>query len=231
VPTGIDLVSAAAIPIAYLTAHRALFKVARTKPTDRVLVRGASGAVGLAAIHLARHFGSPERLIVGTASSEEGRAAVRQRGGTGTGHSEEEVKKVLESGGFDVILDLMANENLGSDLQLVAPAGRIAVIGSRPGASQPQVDARQVLVKEASVHGVFLWKQTEDDRREAYRDIFRAFSGGDKVAPSVRRFTFEEASAAHDIVALQAQGKGRTDGKVVLVPEANAEEQSPAGLQ
>lgn len=236
VPPGMDLVSAAAVPIAYLTAHRALFHVAGVQPTDRVLVRGASGAVGLAAVHLARHFGAPGRVLVGTASSEEGREAVRQRGGLPAGHKEEQVKEVASGESFDVIVELMANENLGSDLQLVAPGGRIAVIGSRPGGGATPVDARQALVKEATIRGVFLWKQTEEERKAAYRDIFAAFAGADQAAPSVRRFPLADAAGARDVVAAQARGEARTEGKVVLVvrhaPSAGAgsarEEDAPA---
>jgi len=220
IPSGFDLVSAAAIPIAYLTAHRALFQVKRTKPTDSVLVRGASGAVGLAAVHLARHFGAAGRVVVGTAGSEEGRQVVRSRGGIATNHSEEQIRKAVDGGTFKVIVELMANENLGSDLQLVAPGGRIAVIGSRPGASPVAVDARLALVKESSVQGVFLWNQTEQERSAAYKDIFDAFSGKDSVAPAVRRFSFAEATQAHDIVSAQAEGRGKTEGKIVLVNDS-----------
>eukprot|EP00930_Biecheleria_cincta_P082980 TRINITY_DN72619_c0_g1_i1.p1 TRINITY_DN72619_c0_g1~~TRINITY_DN72619_c0_g1_i1.p1 ORF type:complete len:751 (-),score=158.15 TRINITY_DN72619_c0_g1_i1:179-2128(-) len=232
-PANLDPVSAAAVPVAYLTAHRALFTAAQMRPSDTVLVRGASGAVGLAAVHLARHFGMPDRLIVGT-SSKSGITAVEQRGAFAVGHGEAEVRQALgELPGFDVILDLMANDNLGSDLSLVAPGGRIAVIGSRPGAGPASVDARQALVKEASVRGVFLWKQTKAERARAYRDIFQAFKGKDSTPPSVRRFSFREAQKAHDCVALQAQGKGQTEGKVVLVNDnmscASAVTASPAG--
>lgn len=223
VPEGCDLVAAAAIPIAYLTAHRALFHVTRTQPTDRVLVRGASGAVGLAAVHLARHFGASGRLVVGTAGSEEGRAAVQQRGGQATGHREAQISEVAGGQPFDVIVELMANENLGSDLQLLAPGGRVAVIGSRPGAQPVAVDARLALVKEASVHGVFLWKQTEQQRAAAYKDIFDAFANGKVPWPAVRRFPFGEAQVAHDIVVKQAEGTGKTEGKVVLVNEGAQE--------
>lgn len=231
-PAKLDPVSAAALPVAYLTAHRALFLAGQMRPSDSVLVRGASGAVGLAAVHLARHFGAPDRLIVGT-SSKSGRTAVEQRGAKAVGHGEAEVRQALgELAGFDVILDLMANENLGSDLNLVAPGGRIAVIGSRPGASPASVDARQALVKEASVRGVFLWKQTKAERATAYRDIFQVFKGKDPCPPSVRRFSFHEAQKAHDCVSLQAQGKGQTEGKVVLVNDemlcASADIVSPA---
>lgn len=221
-PKDVDLIAAAAIPVAYLTAHRALFHTSSLQPTERVLVRGASGAVGLAAVHLARHFGVPGRLVVGTSASAEGRAAVAARGAIPAGHSPEEVRCAAGDGGtFDVILELMANVNLGSDLEMVGRGGRVAVIGSRPGGGLTEVDARQALVKEAAVRGVFLWRQTPEQRTAAYRDIFAAFGGPDRAPPGVRRFALREAAQAHDVVAAQARGEARTEGKVVLVHEGS----------
>merc|ERR1719183_3308311 len=71
VPGHIDLVAAASIPIAYLAAHRALFQIGSARPSDRILIRGASGAVGLAAVMLARQLGDAGRVVVGTASEAE----------------------------------------------------------------------------------------------------------------------------------------------------------------
>merc|ERR1712187_295444 len=138
-------------------------------------IRGASGAVGTAAVDLARYFGAKGRVIVGTASTASGKEVVSRRGGIPTGHGEEDIRKAVDNGQYDVILELMGNQNLGSDINLVAPGGRIAVIGSRPGGGLVSVDARQLLVKEATVRGVFLWNMTAAERDVAYADISEAF--------------------------------------------------------
>eukprot|EP00928_Gymnodinium_smaydae_P074174 TRINITY_DN57239_c0_g1_i1.p1 TRINITY_DN57239_c0_g1~~TRINITY_DN57239_c0_g1_i1.p1 ORF type:complete len:345 (-),score=47.98 TRINITY_DN57239_c0_g1_i1:147-1181(-) len=218
VPDSIDLPIAAALPTAFLTAHRALFHTAAIQPHESVLVRGASGAVGQAALRLARHFGAPNRLVVGTASTEDGRAAIRQAQALASGHAEADIESASAGTQFDVILDAMSNQNLGSDLSLLAPGGRVAIIGSRPGAGLASVDARLILVKEAIVRGVFLWRMTPAERRAAYVDITKALFGEECPMPT-KMFDLEDAQEAFHTVSRQASGAGATQGKVILRPK------------
>eukprot|EP01065_Artemidia_motanka_P030682 TRINITY_DN36747_c0_g1_i1.p1 TRINITY_DN36747_c0_g1~~TRINITY_DN36747_c0_g1_i1.p1 ORF type:complete len:380 (+),score=93.08 TRINITY_DN36747_c0_g1_i1:96-1142(+) len=219
VPPHLELASAAALPISYLTAHRALFHVARAKPTDRVLIRGASGAVGLAAVHLARHFGAPDRAVVGTAGNPD---AWRERicawgASTVVGHSHD---SVCDLGPFDVIIEHMARLNLESDAKVVAPGGRIVVVGSPPqsdGRSIGAFDCRDIMTREASISGVFLWKQTEEERAAAAKDIFESFAERD-TPPPTHQMSLADVAQAHDMVD-PAIGRAKDyDGKIILVP-------------
>eukprot|EP01062_Namystynia_karyoxenos_P014994 TRINITY_DN15432_c0_g2_i1.p1 TRINITY_DN15432_c0_g2~~TRINITY_DN15432_c0_g2_i1.p1 ORF type:complete len:389 (+),score=134.28 TRINITY_DN15432_c0_g2_i1:76-1167(+) len=222
VPKHVDLAAAAALPIAYLAAHRALFHCGQAKPTDRILVRGASGAVGLAAVHLAQRFGSGGRPVVGTAGDQEIQGPwgkrIRHWGATVvTGHHHE---SIAEHGPFDVIVEQMARFNLASDARLAAPGARIVVVGSPPqsdGRSMGEFDCRDIMTREASIRGLFLWRQNAEERKLAAKDIFTAFDGFEE-APPVHRMKLTEARKAHDMVDPSAGQTKAYDGKIVLLP-------------
>lgn len=224
VPEHLDLVAAAALPIAYLAAHRALFQIGAAKPSDRILVRGASGAVGLAAIALARQLGDPERVLVGTASDTEVNGVwgdrLRSWGATAcTTHAHD---SVAEHGEFDVIVEQMARFNLDSCVRLLKPNGRVVVVGSPPqsdGRSMGEFDVRQLMTKEVQIRGLFLWQQTAAERRESAADIFKALELW-RQAPPVHRMPLAEAQKAQAMVDPDNGGGGQGyDGKIVLVPE------------
>merc|ERR1712178_139448 len=129
VPAHIDLVAAAALPIAYLAAHRALFQIGAARPSDSILVRGASGAVGLAAVMLARQLGDPGRLVIGTASEAEAKGTWGERlckwGATACATHDHE--SVAKHGEFDVIVEQMARFNLDSGARLLKRNGRVVI--------------------------------------------------------------------------------------------------------
>src|SRR6202022_4063426 len=116
--------------VPYATAHRALFHVARASWSETVLVHGASGGTGTAAVQLARAAGL---TVIGTAGSEKGRALVTQEGAHHVlDHREpkylEQVPKLTEGRGVDIILEMLANVNLGADLKILAMRGRGVVM-------------------------------------------------------------------------------------------------------
>lgn len=224
VPKNLDLASAAALPIAYLAAHRALFDIGRCKPTDRVLVRGASGAVGLAAIHLARHFGAEGRVVVGTASADEAAGPWGERikhwgASKCCSHDHDAIEK---HGPYDLIVEQMARFNLDSDVRLLAQQGSVVIVGSPPqsdGRSLGQVDCRQLMTREAQVRGLFLWRQTTEERSKAAAAIFEAFEAFGE-SPPVRKMPLEKAKEAQDMIDPGlAKGPANTyDGKIILTP-------------
>ncbi|XP_064077327.1 quinone oxidoreductase-like isoform X3 [Macrobrachium nipponense] len=146
----------AAIGIPYFTAYRALFQKANAKSGNRVLIHGASGAVGLAAVQIAKANGMH---VTGTAGTQEGIDLVRSAGADAVyNHKDKTYRKKLQNEElFDVILEMLANVNLGHDLKLMNRHGRTIVVGSRGTVT---VDPRDIMGSEASVMGVALLTAT-----------------------------------------------------------------------
>src|SRR5580658_11213612 len=132
-PDGASFAEGAALGIPYATAWRALFQRARAVPGETVLVHGASGGVGTASVQLARAAGL---TVIGTAGSERGAQLISDLGATRVLNHRlpgylTEVLKMTENRGADIILEMLANVNLGKDLPLLARQGRVIVIGNR----------------------------------------------------------------------------------------------------
>ncbi|MDH3530874.1 MAG: NADPH:quinone reductase, partial [Acidobacteriota bacterium] len=124
----------AGIFVPYATAYRALFKKAKIRPGEKILIHGASGAVGIAAIQWAKNAGA---VVFGTAGSTKGWELVERIGADKVfDHTDPEnyLTEILDATGgvgVDVILEMLANENLSKDFYVLAKFGRIVVIGSR----------------------------------------------------------------------------------------------------
>ncbi len=123
----------AAVGVPYLTAYRALFHKAQAKPGETVFIHGASGGVGIAATQLALARGL---RVIGTASSGRGQDLVKQQGPVEVldHHSPDYLEKVTaltDGRGPDIILEMLANVNLGKDLSIIGSHGRIVIIGNR----------------------------------------------------------------------------------------------------
>lgn len=198
----------AAIPTSYRTAYRALFIRGAARPGDCVLVHGASGGVGIAAVQFARARGM---YVLGTAGSEKGTEFVSQAGAHEFfNHRQEDyfdkIKAVTEGrGGVDMIVENASHFNLGRDLTLLARGGCVAVVGSR---GPVEINPRDTMSREASIIGVMLSGISEAEMRETDA----AIQGGMEVGwlrPLVGKvFPLEEASKAHeDIISGSALGK------------------------
>jgi NADPH2:quinone reductase len=211
-PENVSFGQGAAIGVPYGAAYRALFQRAKVRPGERVLVHGASGGAGIAAVQLARNAGLS---VIGTAGSEEGEQLVLAQGAHhALNHRTEgylERLPELTCGiGVEVILEMLANVNLDRDLQAVAPGGRIVVIGSR---GRIEIDPRKAMAKEADILGMTLYRATEKEL-ESMHAAFGAGLGNGTLRPVVsREFPLSEAAAAHHAVM-----EGSTLGKIILVP-------------
>jgi NADPH2:quinone reductase len=213
-PPNVDLSTAGGIPVAYETAYRALKHATNASTTDTVLIHGASGAVGLAAIQTARALGVG--TIIGTAATPAGREAILAQGADfAFNHKEDGYQEEMmraSSGGFSVILEMLANVNLGQDLKMLRSNGRVAVIGNR---GLTEIDAREAMLREASIHGVFLWAQSWSERQEANGFILDGLAKG-ALAPVVTEagiFLLAAAAQAHHEVIARTTV---THGKVLL---------------
>lgn len=143
----------ACLGIPYTTAHRALFGRANAKTGDKVLVHGATGAVGIATVQLALSAGMD---VVASAGTQAGADLLRAQGvSTVIMHNEDNHLEAFQSleAGFDVIIEMLANHNLDQDLKALTTGGCVAVVGNR---GTVEINPRDLMARDASVVGVAL---------------------------------------------------------------------------
>ena len=202
----------AAIGVPYATAWRALFLKTRARPGETVLIHGASGAVGVASVQLARAHGM---RVIGTAGTADGLRLVREQGAhEALNHREPDyltkIPALTGGRGPDVILEMMANINLDRDLDILAPHGRIMVIGNR---GRVEIDARKMMGKDGAMLGMTLFNTTRDEFKEIHAGIVAGLENG-TLTPVVRKeLPLTQAPQAH--VEVMEPG---AFGKIVLVP-------------
>jgi NADPH2:quinone reductase len=205
-PVNASFEQGAGLFVPYATAYRALFYKANLKSGEKVLIHGASGAVGIAAIQWAKHAGA---VIFGTAGSDAGIDLIRRVGAEHVfdHRSEGYLKEVAElsGGGVDVILEMLANVNLVSDFDALAKFGRIVIIGSR---GSLDFDPRLTMAKEATITGMSLFNGSKEEFEEIHAKIFEGISEG-FIAPVVgKSFPLADAQHAHrEIIQSKAFGK------------------------
>jgi len=211
-PDAISFTQGAGLFVPYVTAWRALFGRANTRAGDRVLIHGASGGVGVAATQFAVAVGA---TVIGTAGSDDGLAVVRAQGAAHVIHHKQpgcldEITKVTDGRGPDVILEMLANVNLDHDLTVVAASGRIVVIGNR---GRVEIDARKIMSKDVSVFGLALWGVPPDEVRRAHEAIVAGLESGALNPVVGTEMPLRDAAIAHQRVM-----EPGARGKIVLIP-------------
>ncbi|XP_063244827.1 zeta-crystallin-like isoform X2 [Bacillus rossius redtenbacheri] len=201
----------AALHTPYFTAYRALVTKCCPKEGETVLVHGASGGVGMAAVQIAKSLGL---TVVGTAGSTEGMELVKKLGADHVFNHREKgylnnAVAAVNCRGFDVVIENLANVNLGADFTVLNHNGRIAVVGSR---GTVEVNPRSLMITEGSVHGVMLSQSTEEEEEEAGKVLMYGIEDGWVKPVIAREYTLEQAAQAHlDII----ENPGAT-GKLVF---------------
>jgi len=211
-PSHASFAQGAAIGIPYGTAYRAFFHKAEVRAGETVLIHGASGAVGIAAVQLARAAGL---RVVGTAGSDRGRQLVLAEGAhevldhTQADHFEKALA-LTDGRGYDVILEMLANVNLGRDLPLLGKFGRVVVVGSRGPA---EITPRDAMTRDATILGMTMFNATPADIASIHAAIFAGLE--DKTLRPVisREIPLAQAPEAHKAVM-----ESGAYGKIVLVP-------------
>jgi NADPH2:quinone reductase len=211
-PESVSFAAGAALGVPYATAYRALFQVGDARPGQTLLVRGASGGVGLAAVQLAHAAGL---RVIGTAGTEAGRRLVREQGAdVVVDHGAADIGAALRDAtagqGADRILEMLANRNLGEDLGLLARGGRIVVIGSR---GRVEVDARDLMSRGGTVTGFTLFQTPEAELASIHAALAAALRSGVARPVIARELPLAAAATAH--TAILEPG---AHGKIVLVP-------------
>jgi len=211
-PERISFTQGAALGVPYATAHRALFHRARALAGEVVFIHGASGGVGLAATQFARAAGL---TVIGSAGTEAGRKLVVDNGAhhvvdhRAPGYIEI-VMRLTGGRGVDIVLEMLANVNLGKDLPLLAKHGRVIVIGSR---GTVEITPRDVMSRDADVRAMTLFNATPAELAGIHAGVAAGLENG-TLRPIVgRELPLADAAKAH--IAVLEPG---ALGKIVLKP-------------
>jgi NADPH:quinone reductase len=211
-PASVSYAQGAAVGVPYATSWRALFQRVRSVPGETVLVHGASGGVGIAAVQIARAAGL---RVFGTAGTAEGIALVlRERAHAVFDHRSagcmEEAVAATGGRGFDIILEMLANVNLPQDLKALAMGGRVVVIGNR---GTVEIDPREAMARDASVVGMSLFNMPDADRAVVHAALVAGLENGTLRPVIGRELPLSAAPESH--VAVMSPG---AMGKIVLLP-------------
>ena len=212
-PDNVSFEQGAAMGVPYGTAYRGLFQRAEAKPAETALVHGASGGVGSASVQLARAAGL---TVIGTAGSERGLELVKKEGAHHVlNHSSDgyldELMKLTDGRGVDVIVELLANKNLARDLTVLAKKGRVAVIGSR---GTIEINPRDAMAREADIRGVTLVNTSEQEYKAMHAALVAGLENGTLRPVIGQRIPLADAPRAH-VEIMKPSG---AHGKIVLVP-------------
>lgn len=203
VPGGMDPDRAAVVPIAFGTAYDALFTYGGLTAGETVLVQGAAGGVGLAAVQLAAQAGA---TVIGTASSAARLARITPFGLThGIDYKREDIaaraKEITGGKGVDLVIDLAGGQGKDALVEALRGHGRYAVVGAAEG-TLPSFGFFEMIRKAMQVTGISFGRDMHTPRVHALlADLFAKVHSGELVMPIERSFALSEAAEAHRFVA------------------------------
>jgi NADPH2:quinone reductase len=208
VPERLDWPEAGGLPEVFTTAHDAVFSQATLRAGERLLVHGAAGGVGTAAVQLGRVAGA---RVTATVRREELRAQVEELGARAI-----DPEGFEDEGPFDVVLELVGASNLAGNLKALATGGRIAVIGVGGTGPTAEINLLAVMQKRARIHGSTLRSRPLEEKaiamRLVEREVLPHFEEGRLRVPVAETFELERAEAAY--TRFESGGKL---GKIVLL--------------
>ena len=213
-PANVSFAQGAALGTPYATAYRGLLQRAVAKPGETALVHGASGGVGIAAVQLARAHGL---RVFGTAGSEEGLGLVREQGAHEvfdhrTPDHFDQIMKATGGHGIDVIVEMLANVNLGKDLTILAKGGRVVIIGSRGPA---EINPRDTMQRDADIRGMILPNTPPAEMASIHAALVAGLEEGALRPVIGKEFPLPDAAEAHRAVM-----EPGALGKIVLLTES-----------
>lgn len=216
IPSGLDMIEAAALPETFFTVWTNLFQRGKLKSGETVLIHGGTSGIGTTATMLAKAFGA---VILTTAGSEEKCRACVALGADfainyRTQDFVEEVRKFTDGKGVDVILDIVAGDYVARNYKAAALNGRIIQIGIQNGAAR-ELNLMPMLAKRLTHTGSTLRSRTVAEKaqiaQELERQVWPLLHQG-KIKPQIfKTFRLEEAAEAHALME-----SGAHIGKIVL---------------
>jgi len=203
----------AAIPEVFITAHDAVVSQAGLRPGETLLVHGASGGVGSAAVQIGVALGA---TVIGISRHAEGRAAVKGLGGIAIDADgwEDSVLEVTGGRGANVILELVGAPNFSGNLRVIARRGRLAIVGIGAG-QKVELMLRDLMTKRATIFGTTLRARPLEEKIEAIQSFHRECGphlASGRMQPIIDR-TFPWAEAPDALARMEGSGKV---GKVLL---------------
>ncbi len=216
VPKGLNMVEAASLPETFFTVWQNVFVIARLQPGETLLVQGGASGIGVTAIQLAKALGSQ---VIVTAGSDAKCTACLALGADHainyrTQDFAAETKRFTGGRGADVVLDMVAGEYLGRELDCLADDGRLAIIAVQ-GGTRSQIDAGLVLRKRLTITGSTLRPRSVAYKTALARDLreraWPLIEAG-RVKPVIHQvFAAAQAAEAHALME-----SGAHVGKIVL---------------
>lgn len=210
-PDKITYTQGAGIWVPYGTAYHALYQLGKARAGETLLVHGASGGVGIASVQIGRALGL---TVLGTAGTAKGLDLVEREGAHYVfDHSKPECRdqilKATGGRGANLILEMLANVNLGHDLKLLAPEGRVIVTGSRGDVT---ISPRDLMTRRGAILAFTLWGITEGEEAEIHAGLVAGLENG-TLRPIVgKELPLAEAPRAHKEIL-----EPGAFGKIVLV--------------
>lgn len=211
-PDSVSFAEAATFGVSYTTAHYALFARGDAQAGETVFIHGASGSVGTSAVQLAKRAGL---TVIGSGGTAKGLELIVSAGAdhavdhTASGYLDD-VRRLTNDKGPELILEMLANVNLAADMDLAAKYGRIVVIGNR---GEVTITPRVAMMKELDIRGIALWNATREQMKPILDDILVGVAEGSLRPVVGRQMPLAEAAAAH--IAVLEPG---AHGKIVLLP-------------
>ncbi len=210
-PAEMGFAEGASLGVPYATAWHALHDRARIEKGETVLIHGGTGGVGIASIQIAKEAGL---VVFATGGTESGRLVLIEQGAEAAfdHHASGYLEAILSrtgGRGVDAIIEMLANVNLGKDLVLLAPGGRVAVVGSRGAV---EINPRDAMTRESDIRGVMLSSVAEGRLAEIHRHLGEGLSRGVYRPVIGKQFPLRLASEAHEEVRTPG-----AHGKVVLL--------------
>ncbi len=211
-PDRLSFEQGASVGVPYSTAYHALFHRAKAIPGDFILVHGASGGVGTAAVQIARAAGMK---VIATGGTDAGRKlAIDQGAHHVVDHRDplhlQQIIDITGGRGVDVILEMLANVNLGNDLPLLAESGRVVVIGSR---GKVEIDPRDLMGRNGTILGMVVLMASELERKAMQAALGAGLENGTLTPVVGKIMPLADAPLAHHTVM-----ESSAHGKIVLQP-------------
>jgi NADPH2:quinone reductase len=211
-PDSVSFAEAATFGVSYTTAHYALFARGDAQAGETVFIHGASGSVGTSAVQLAKRAGL---TVIGSGGTAKGLELIVSAGADhAVDHTAsdylDEVRRLTNNEGPELILEMLANVNLAADMDLAAKFGRIIVIGNR---GEVTITPRVAMMKELDIRGIALWNATRKQMKPILDDILAGVAEGSLRPVIGKQMPLAEAAAAH--IAVLEPG---AHGKIVLLP-------------
>jgi NADPH2:quinone reductase len=211
-PAHVSFAQGAAMGVPYATAYRALFIRGKALAGETVLVHGGSGGVGTAAIQIARAAGL---TIFATAGTDRGRKLVAEQGAHHVldHQSPDYLKQLMDltgGAGVNLILEMLANVNLGKDLTILAKFGRVVVIGSR---GPIEIDPRNTMGRDADIRGMTLMNADERQLKQIHAALVAGLENR-----TLRPIVGQELPLAQAVKSHEEVMKPGAYGKIVLIP-------------